>query len=151
MKMKLGIPTEADWRSEGWGLDTPYAYRHFFGKDVDDALALLVEGCPYYAEDIMYMPLRCFGYYVLAYTEYLLSDASRDDSDGASCFFGLVKFRRNDIGACSQQVIEQIARTLERLRKSQEWYDADESIYGSFADQATSCLKLIGAKPPGAG
>jgi len=151
MKMKLDVPTEADWRSERWGIDTPWAYRHFFGKDMGDAVALLAENCLCYQEDIVFMPLRCFGYYVLAYTEYLLSDASECDSDGASCFFGLVEVRKDDIRTCSQQVIEQITRTLTKLRGSQKWYDAEESIYGSFPDRATSCLRLIGAEPPGAG
>ena len=41
----------------------------------------------------MFMPLACFRYYIHAYLDYLLSDKSEGDSDGASCFFGLIEFR----------------------------------------------------------
>ncbi|HWH69557.1 MAG TPA: hypothetical protein VNT26_09245 [Candidatus Sulfotelmatobacter sp.] len=142
----MNIPTEAYWRSESWNQETPYAYDHFFGKSLDDAFALFVENALYYQEDMLFMPLRCFRYYVLAYTNYLLSASSRNDCDGANCFFGLIECRKDDIRASSELVIGEIARALEKLRDGQDWYHAPEEIYGSFKNQALSCLKLIGAE-----
>ncbi|MEI7929683.1 MAG: hypothetical protein WCH40_14125, partial [Verrucomicrobiales bacterium] len=72
----MNIPTEIDWRSEPWDLDIPYAYKHFFGKDLQEAFDLFVDNSACYQEDIMFMPLVCFRYYVLAYTSYLLSEQS---------------------------------------------------------------------------
>lgn len=93
------------------------------------------------------MPLACFQYYVLAYTNYLLSESSSGDSDGASCFFGLVECRIKEIRASSRLVIEEITKTLHKLKDKQKWYDADKEIYGSFNDRADSCLQLVQAEP----
>jgi hypothetical protein len=140
-------PTEGDWRGGPWDMEIPYAYDHFFGKSLQEAFALFVENALYYEEDLMWMPLPCFQYYVLAYTNYLLSESSRGDADGASCFFGLVEFRKDDIRGSSELVIGEIARTLEKLKGGQGWYGATEEIDGSFQERALACLKLIGAEP----
>jgi len=115
-------------------------------KSLEDAASLLKENCIYYSEDLMWMPLPCFQYYILAYTNYLLSESSHGDADGASCFFGLVECRKEDIRGSSELVIGEIARALEKLKGGQGWYGATEEIDGSFQDRALSCLKLIGAE-----
>ncbi|MCX6924589.1 MAG: hypothetical protein NT154_15445 [Verrucomicrobia bacterium] len=129
-----------------WFRDIPYAYEHFFGKSLEDAASLLKENCIYYSEDLMWMPLPCFQYYILAYTNYLLSESSHGDADGASCFLRLVEFRKEDIRGSSELVIGEIAKTLEKLKGGQGWYGATEEIDGSFQDRALLCLKLIGAE-----
>jgi hypothetical protein len=60
---EMTIPAEVDWRSEPWGIDTPWAYKHFFGKNLAEAFDLFVENAMHYQEDIMFMPLACFKYY----------------------------------------------------------------------------------------
>ena len=142
----MKIPSETDWRSEPWDLDIPYAYEHFCGKSVDESVPMFEENALCYQEDIMFMPVPCFRYYVLAYTKYLLSESSRDDSDGASCFFGIVEMRKDDILASSKLVKGEIIRTLQRLKDYQEWYDASEDIYGSFRQKTSECLELLEAE-----
>ena len=68
------IPTEADWRSEPWDLDIPHAYQHFAGKSHEQAVELFQENAIYYQEDVMFMPRKCFPFYLRAYMEYLLSN-----------------------------------------------------------------------------
>jgi len=92
------------------------------------------------------MPLPCFRYYVTAYTKYLLSKSSHEDSDGASCFFGIVETRKEDIKTLDQPVVSEIIKTLHRLRENQDWYDASEEIYGRFDQNALKCLGLIEAE-----
>lgn len=142
----MDIPTEADWRSELWDLEIPLAYRNFYGKNLEEAFGLFVQGASVYQEDIVYMPLPCFRYYVLAYTNYLLSDASQGDSDGASCFFSMVEARRDDIRSSSAELIGQITLTLQKLNDHQEWYLADAKSYGTFAARAALCLRLISSE-----
>jgi hypothetical protein len=139
-------PTEADWQSEPWNQEIPYAYDHFFGRSLEEAFALFVENAMYHEEDMVWMPRPCFRFYVLAYTNYLMSESSRGDCDGANCFFGLVECRKDDIRGSSELVIGEIAKTLEKLKAGQGWYGAPEEIYGSFKDRALSCLKLIRAE-----
>ena len=138
------IPTEADWRSEVWDLDIPYAYEHFAGKSIDTAIALFREDALTYQEDLMFMPVVCFRFYVYAYIAYLLSDDSKGDSDGASCFFGLVDGRYKEICDSETTLVDTIANTLHHLETKQDWYDADVDIYGMFARRAHKSLKLIG-------
>ena len=139
----MNVPSEEDWRSEGWNIDTPYAYRNFFGKTLTEAFDLFVESSIYYKSDIMFMPLVCFRYYIHAYIDYLMSEKSAGDSDGASCFFGLVEFRKDDIKASARDLQQRVAETLRHIAARQKWYDADEFIYGDFADRAIEALKQI--------
>lgn len=131
MKMSE-IPTERDWRSEPWSLDISYAYKHFAGKSIDEVVTLFEEHPIYYQEDIVFMPVACFRYYLNAYMRYLLSDASRGDSDGASCFIAIIDSRHGDLNSCDSNTRSQVSAVLDRLANSQEWYEADEDIYGDF-------------------
>lgn len=144
----MTIPTEADWRSELWCLDVPNAYEHFFGKSLEDAFSLFVENAFCYQEDIMFMPLACFRYYIHAYTSYLLSAASAGDSDGASCFFGIVEIRLTDIRTSDSHLKESVEAVLRRLRDNQDFYDAPERFYGSFKSRAELSLTAIRAAAP---
>lgn len=73
------------------------------------------------------------------------SELSHGDSDGANCFFGLVKVRSVDIRNGDPRVREAVIRTLRRVGQAQEWYDADPEHYGSFAARSEACLALLGA------
>jgi hypothetical protein len=139
----LSIPTEADWRSEPWDLDTPHAYQHFAGKDLAQSRELFVENALYYQEDLQHMPAICFRYYVWAYIEYLLSEKSYGDSDGARCFFGLVSIRHNELRS-EMQLREAACRVLQHLQYGQETYNADIAIYGDFEVRAELALRLLG-------
>lgn len=140
----MQIPSEADWRSEPWDLDIPYAYEHFFGKDLGESVSLFTEDSLTYQEDIMFMPAACFPFYLQAYIDYLTSEESKADSDGASCFFGIVEVRKNDIlSGCHEELKERIRTLLVRLGDRQVWYDAEPEIYGDFKTKSKACLKLL--------
>jgi hypothetical protein len=132
--MATTIPTEADWRSEPWDLDIPYAYEHFAGKSRSEAVSLFKDNALYYQEDVMFMPTACFPFYAIAYSDYLLSEDSKGDCDGASCFFGLAEVRAAEIRS---------EGVLRHLAARQVWYDADPTIYGDFAKRAEKALSLI--------
>jgi hypothetical protein len=136
------IPTEADWRSEPWDLDIPYAYKNFAGKSHEQAVALFQQNALCYQEDVMFMPRACFLFYIHAYIDYLLSDVSRGDADGANCFFSLVESRANDIRG-NAAVHSTVERVLRHLATRQEWYDADPAIYGDFGERAVADLQRL--------
>lgn len=139
----MTIPSESDWRSEPWGIDTPCAYENFSGKTLDEAFDLFVKNSLYYQEDIMFMPVLCFRYYIHAYIDYLLSDKSEGDSDGASCFFGIIEGRKNDICTSGDQLRDRISEVLHYIGARQEWYSADLDIYGNFMKKSAKVLSLI--------
>ena len=137
------IPSEADWRSEPWDVDVPYAYDHFAHKSNEEAQHLFIGNALYYQEDLVFMPVACLKFYIHAYIDYLLSDASEDDSDGASCFFGLVESRCQDIIGFDGTTRSKVKAVIERLAKSQDWFGADEDIYGDFRGRAERSLNLL--------
>ncbi len=136
------IPTEADWRSEPWDLDIPYAYRNFAGKSYEQAVALFQENALCYQEDVMFMPRACFPFYARAYIDYLLSADSQGDADGANCFFSLVESRAADI-RLDASLLSAVEQLLRHLATRQDWYDADASIYESFAELAEKSLNKL--------
>ena len=142
----MRVPTLAEWHSEPLCLDGEHALKTFFDKDHAEAYELFCENAMHYEEDLVFMPLRCFRYYVHSYMDYLLSNESEEDSDGASAFFVLVKLRALDLTADAEDVAlaQAIAKTLKHLAENQRWYDANVDIYGSFPERAKECLSLIG-------
>jgi hypothetical protein len=128
----MNVPTEDDWRSEVWSLDTEWAYKNFHGKTAEEAVPLFEESALIYQEDLTYMPSRVFGYYLKAYITYLMSAAARGDSDGASCFISLINFRiehkRDDI----IPLWPEIEPVLKKLAEHQDDFEAEWVIYGSF-------------------
>ena len=88
-------PSLNDWlpltlNSKG---DDGCAIRHFFGKSIDEGVKLFEENALRYQEDLLYMPLLPFGYYIKAFEKYLNNKSSEGDSDAASCYLDLVDFK----------------------------------------------------------
>ena len=123
-------------------------YKDFYGKGLSEAFEMFVENALNYQEDIMFMPLPCFQYYVHAYIDYLLSEKSKGDSDGASCFFGVVEIREADIRASSDELRLRISDLLRHIGKKQDWYAALPEVYGDFAAKTNEALDLIEKEMP---
>lgn len=141
--MEMTIPTKNEWRSEAWDIDTEHAYKMFAGKSRDQAYALFSQNAGFYYEDVMSMPTACFDFYVRPYLDYLLSSDSHGDSDGASCFFALVRQRAADIVTRATPLRQRFSAVLEYLADHQDWYEADPEIYGDFTAHAEECRELI--------
>jgi hypothetical protein len=139
----MKIPDEEDWRNDYGDLDVAGARRNFFGINLEQAEQLFRNNALCYQEDIVFMPFTCFRYYIEAYVSYLLSDASKGDSDGASCFFGLIECRKEDIILLSTETKCRIRRVLDRLATGQEYFDAPIDIYKSFPKRAEKALNQI--------
>ncbi|MFO1523571.1 MAG: hypothetical protein U1G05_16370, partial [Kiritimatiellia bacterium] len=130
------IPTEADWMGHPLARDEAYGHEHFFGKTLPEARALFVENALRYQEDIMFMPTPCFYFYAHAYIDYLMSEESRGDSDGASCFFGIAEIRASEISCAPDELQTRIRDLIRHLGEHQDWYDAEPEVYGSFRARA---------------
>lgn len=145
--MPIDIPTEADWRSEAWCLDCEWAYKRFAGKTREEAMAMFADNALLYQEDVMFMPKRCFGFYAIAYADYLTSDLSLFEDAGASCFVGIVEIRHADIRQERTEVREAIIRTLRAIETNPAWYvdKLAQNFYAGLAERARAALVLIGA------
>jgi hypothetical protein len=127
----MSIPTEDDWRSEPWDLDTESAYKHFHGKSIDESIPFFEENALHYQEDLMFMPSRAFGYYLRAYISYLLTAKARDDSDAASCFVSLIDFKAKEKPEDLGPLWSEIEPVLKMLADEQNLTD-DWVFYGSL-------------------
>lgn len=131
----------------GIDLDISHAYQMFHGKTHEQAVAMFEEASEIYGEDLMWMPLRCFKFYVRAYLEYLNSSVSIGDPFGADSFLSLVAFRSHEILSLENDLRTQVLATVKFLGDHQERFDAETEIHGSFADRAAKLL----ARFPGEG
>jgi len=139
----MTIPSKDDWVFHPLDPDAAEAYQNFYGKTLTEAFALFEENALYYQEDIMFMPVNCFRYYVHSYIDYLLSDLSKGNSDGANCFFGIVEIRNEDIKSSSQELRDRIREVLQHLGARQNWFEALPEVYGDFRKRSEECLNMI--------
>ena len=141
----MNIPGSKEWGEDLGDLDVACARKNFFGISLQQAEELFRKNALSYQEDIVFMPFPCFRFYVHAYMDYLLSDASRGDSDGASCFFTLIECRTSDIIRLSADAKMKLGRVLDKIASGQEYFDADKAIYGSFRENSENAKKKIQA------
>jgi hypothetical protein len=139
----MEIPTDEDWpRPDPDYLDEAWAYKNFHGKSFEEAVRLFEDNSLHYQEDLMYMPVKVFGYYLKAYIAYLTSDAARGDSDGASCFVRLIRFKAEHDREAIAQFWPIIEPALKHLVEHQEDYEADWEIYGCFRSLAREIVQF---------
>jgi hypothetical protein len=143
--INLHIPSEKDWRSYPWDFDTESAYKTFHGKSLAEARAVFKSNAFYYLEELTHMPSRCFQYYLNAYLDYILSDESRGESGGASSLFYTVEARIQEF-ADYEELRQRTCESLTQIAlRQEEWYDASEDIYGSFAEKASILIQRMNA------
>ena len=128
-------------------MDTEVAYEHFAGKSLEQSVRLFEVNAIVHQEDVMFMPRACFSFYVKAYVAYLLSEASKGDSDAANCFFGLVDFRSAEIRLDSS-TRSMIVHALRYLAERQDWFGAEVSIYGNFEERAQTAEEHLNLGGP---
>lgn len=139
----MTIPGEHEWGNDTGDLDVAWARKNFFGLSLLQAEELFRKNALHYQEDIVFMPFRCFQFYIHAYMDYLLSDASKGDSDGASCFFVVTECRTSDIARLPDDTREKICRVIDKIAVGQGFFDANVDIYGSFTEEAAKAkMKL---------
>ena len=87
----MRIPSEADWGNYKDDLDQEYGHQVFFGKNAEETTPLFERNVIERAEEIQFMPVTPFRYYILAFRNYVMSeDVLKNDMapDAASCFLG---------------------------------------------------------------
>jgi hypothetical protein len=140
---KETIPTEADWDSESWGIDTPCAYGHFFGKSHNEAVAMFLDNSGLYSEDVFFMPCVVYGFYIRDFAGYILSDKSKDDDQAAS---GFVLCAERGVKKCHHALRENldiILPALDRIYVNQEYFNAPKDIYTDFKERIDLIKKNV--------
>ena len=130
------IPQQIHWEHNLYGLDEEGAYRNLFGKSKEEAYELILERTFSYQEDVSYTYGYTFEYYVEPYLDYLLSDDSKEDSDAANCFLGLIEIKLSYNIEDLLPHKNYIEIVLDFVSKEQfSKFDADKNIYGLFREK----------------
>lgn len=132
---KEKIPTKDDWLpiTSKSKLDEGEAYRNFYAKSFKEALELFTKNAFYYQEDLSYMPEVPLRFYLGACIGYLFSEDSREDSDAASCFLGLIEYKIEYEWENFKEIYPSVMECMEFIANNQKRFDADVNIYGLFS------------------
>jgi hypothetical protein len=104
-------------------LDERSACEHFLGKSLDEAEALFRENWLYYQEDLMFMGISAFRFYVQAAIRFIQSDAAAGDSDIVSCFAMILEHRLEYESAELVPIADQFASICGYILEQRERFD----------------------------
>ncbi len=77
--------------------DEERSYKNFHGKTTEEAVQLFKENAFIYSEDVLYMPSRVFGYYLKAYSTYLVRRTrQQEDPQEASWFISTIDSQKHE-------------------------------------------------------
>lgn len=134
---ELPIPSEAEWSGHESDLDAQYAYDKLFGKSITEVQQMFGDtDVLARAEDLPFMPVRAFQYYIFGFTQFLQSESALRNSDAASCFLRLLLARESEEPGSVSDIYIELAPTVDFVASRQEYFDADIDIYGSFPELA---------------
>jgi hypothetical protein len=127
-------------------LDVRHAHTLFFGKSLDEVQGHFGGGRSIErADELLFMPRKAFQYYVLAFAQFVMSEAARADSDPASSFLGLLLNREKRDPGSVGQVFDDLQAAVEFIASNQEHFDANPAIYGVFKERAEQVRDLVKA------
>lgn len=143
MRTKLKIPCKADWNSYEDDLDVQYLHNLFLGKDIDEVQQYFEAGRSIErADELLFSPRPIFQYYIFAFSQFLLSDKGKEDSDAASAFLNLLVAREEKDPSSVMAIYSDLSQTIEFIETYQIHSDADIAIYGLFSERTKQLKKL---------
>ncbi len=140
------IPGREEWLGYEADLDVRHAHKLFFGKSLDEVQRHFggVQSIGR-MDELLFMPRRAFQFYVMAFAQFVRSDAARGDSDTASAFLTLLLNREQRDPGSVGQVFEALQPAVEFVASNQEHFDANPAIYGVFKERAEQVRDLVKA------
>ncbi|MSR58186.1 MAG: hypothetical protein EXS05_10980 [Planctomycetaceae bacterium] len=111
-------------------LDGQCAERHFLGKSLEEAEALLRKASTTYLEDLMHMGPRAFRFYFRAAISYIRSEAATGDSYVIDGFAGLLELRLEFEPQELVAVAEPLASICAYIVEHHDRFDLEPEIYG---------------------
>jgi hypothetical protein len=134
------IPNELDWGDVSGDFDAMDAYDIFFGHSNLEMQKEFAKNILSRAQDIRFMPSLPFMYYVIGFSDFVLSRKYGNESaaDVANSFISVIYDKsESDLDALIP-VFDKISNTLDFLVKNQKFFGASEDIYGNFDEKIRS-------------
>ncbi len=130
----MKVPNKEDWGDYEKDLDANYAFKVFFGRTISEVVPLFGVNPLERTNELRFMRPIPFRYYILAFRDYLLSKESRDDADAASCYLSLIGEKIMEQPDTIGPVFPALMESMCKIAENQDFYDADEDIYGNFEE-----------------
>lgn len=113
-------------------LDERRACEHFLGTSLSEAEALFRENSLCYQEDLMFMGVSAFRFYVQAAVNYIESEAAAGDSDIINCFAGILEIRLERDTDELRPVAELLASSCGYILEHYDRFDLTHETYGDL-------------------
>ena len=125
-------PDLQDWQGYEDDIDSRYAFEIFFGKTLAELQPLIRRNVIERTDELRFMPLKAFQYYIFALRDYIVNKHYRaDDGDCAvDCYFSLVQEKLDTAPEAILPVMEQLLPSLQFIADNVAAYQIDEDIYG---------------------
>jgi hypothetical protein len=145
--MAMAVPTEAEWGEYRGDPDQNYAHDLFAGRTNEEMLPHFRENVIERTDELRWMPEVPFQYYVLGFRDFVMAREfdQLEASNAASCFLGLVLEQLEKQPRFILPVMPQLLPAIRHVAANQASYNANESIYGSFAAKFRRIEALYGA------
>ncbi len=114
-------------------LDEISACEHFFNKTLEQAEALFRENSAYYQEDLMWMGIYAFNFYLQAMILYLQSDDSAGDDHLIDCLYATIVFRSDEKEFIV--AVDRINELIDYVIKNYEKFNVNNDIYGDLREK----------------
>jgi hypothetical protein len=140
----LSVPTEKDWRNYKSDLDQNHAHSVFAGRTNLEAQELIRSSPIERSEDLRWMPVVPFRYYVMGFRDLLAANdfEELDAPDAASCFLRLVIQKLEKQPQYILPIMPELLPAIEHVARNQSLFRANESIYGNFLELLTRIQAL---------
>ena len=158
MKKDNIIPSKKDWGDFSLldttlRLDVNYAYERFGGKNNDEMQAAYRENVIERTDDLRWMPLKPFIYYIYGLKTYVDGvDISNRDineewledySDVVDCFIELFLDRAKKDTVEIMKIYPDFESLLEYVAEHQMEYGADLDIYGDLKEKSAEIARIL--------
>jgi hypothetical protein len=131
---RMNMPKEIDWGDWSADLDVRSAHATFAGRKYDDVVQEFHDNSIEMADQLRFMPIIPFQYYIFSFKHYIQSDLAKGDSDAASCYLRLIIEKIEKQPAFILPIIDKLYESIKYVATNQYIFDADKDIYGDFKD-----------------
>lgn len=129
------MPSRKEWGNPKVDSHLSSAFRLYAGKTIDEAIPYFVSDPFQQSQALRIAPPTVFDYYILCFAKHLATANSAGESDMASVFLNLLVEKSERDPRALARIYSLLKPAVAEISGRQAFYEADQDIYGSFADK----------------
>ncbi len=142
--METIVPDLSAWQGYEDDIDSRYAFNTFFGKSLLEVQPLLKINVIERADEIRFMPVKAFQYYIFSLRDFILNkNYFVDEADCAvDSYFTLIQEKLNLAPDAILPIIDELLSSLHFIAENIADYNINEDIYGSIPARLQQLLHV---------